>query len=143
MMTYFEPLGEWRDVTVYPWRKSIYRPEAELTQALRVKIAKALPTPRLQDRCAHPGCWEHGFRLRYHHISPTFEEMVTECIGLTTEEERTTLFGYDKFAPGIYCMADCIPNDHPAIVRLHDLHKDNEWMWLCDAHHNQLHRAAA
>ena len=139
LMTYFNPLGDWRDATAKPWRKG--KQKSELSHALRVKAARITPTPGWGDRCAFSGCTAKGYALRYHHVKPTFEEIVTECIGLMTEEERSTLFGYNKFAPGVYCVADCIPDDHPAILRLHELHEGNTWDWLCEQHHRDAHRA--
>lgn len=143
MTTFFEPLHDWRDVTVYPWRKHTASPRTEIAGALRIKIAANLPVPSQSDRCAIPGCFVTGFGLRYHHIRPSFAEIVDECLELMTEEEISTMFGYSKFLPGINCVADCIPDDHPAVIHLYEAHDGNEWAWLCDRHHAEMHERAA
>ncbi len=143
MITFFEPLHDWRDVTVYPWRKRTKNPRTEIAEALRAKIAATLPVPTPKDRCATPGCSVTGFGLRYHHVEPSFAQIAEECLEMMTEEEIRTLFGYGKFLPGIYCVADCIPDDHPAVVHLFQAHEHNEWIWLCDRHHMMMHSRAA
>ena len=139
MTSFFVPLGDWRDVTVYPWRKNIYEPRTQLVAALRVKAAPMQPRPTLSDKCAYPGCRANGYALHYHHLAPTFAEMVDECMALISNKEQSTLFGYSKFAPGILEVSDCIPDNHPAIARLKKLHESNSWIWLCHQHHDQAH----
>ena len=143
MMTYFEPLHDWRDVTVYPWRSNTHNPKAEIIIGLRIKIANRLPAPGGGDRCATPGCFVTGYGLRYHHIDPSFAQIAEECLALMTEEEIGTMFGYSKFLPGINCVADCMPDSHAAVQRLYELHDGNKWAWLCDAHHKDFHERAA
>ena len=136
MMTRFEPLGEWRDVTVYPWRRQ--KPKAAISAALRVKATSVLPFPPPDARCSYPGC-SANYHLHYHHVAPTFEQILEECLPLVSTEEMESLFGYSKFAPGVFDVSDCIPNDHPAVLRLIELHKTNEWAWLCEYHHVMSH----
>lgn len=130
---WFEPLGDWRDVTAYPWRKS--KPEQEIKRALREKIAFFLPRPQTSDRCHREGCRESGSALEYEHIRPTFNAIADECLALMAPEEIATRFGYSKFTPGRDELVHCIPNVHPAVVRLIALHEANEWEWLCSFHH--------
>ena len=138
LITRFEPLGEWRDVTVYPWKKRKRR--AELVDVLRLKTNELLPRPTDDDYCAYPGCDRHGFDLVYHHIDPDFRTIAQECLPYFTDKEQSTLFGYSKFSPGVVTPADCVPADHLVIHRLAEIHSCNKWAWLCTAHHVATHQ---
>lgn len=135
---FFEPINEWRDVTVYPWR----RPSAEIEVkiALREKAAAFIPHPTDSDRCAIDGCDATGSALEYDHVAPTFDQMARECIGrCTTQEEVETRFGYSKFSPSRpVTVADCIPSDHPCVAMLREMHARNEWRWVCARHHRNV-----
>lgn len=133
LLCWFEPLGDWRDVTVYPWRKS--SPKNEIKKALREKIALQLPHPSDYDFCSHEGCGARGSQVEYEHVSPTFDEIATECLTLMSEDEINSKFGYSKFIPGRDHLVHCIPDDHPAVQRLVELHQSNKWEWLCSWHH--------
>lgn len=136
LMTYFEPLGDWRDVTVYPWRKP--DPKREIKAALREIIAPYLPRPTVKDACAVSGCGARGFDLEYEHVDPTFDAIAEACLSLMSEEEIRTRFGYNKFAPGALTVADFIPRDHPAVRCLVEAHGRNKWVWLCKRHHRKV-----
>jgi len=133
--TFFRGLDRWQDVTVYPWKHPSI--EQQFIQALRAKANAFIPSPGLFDRCAEPGCSASGFDLEYHHISPPFNEMVQEALRLISAEERENRFGYDKFAEGTCSLADFIPDDHPAVLLLAQLHRGNSWVWLCPKHHKE------
>ena len=137
LVGWFEPLSEWRDVSAYPWRKRGNK--QEIASALRAKVSQFLPKPKMLDECAVTDCHQNGTRLRYHHLQPSFKSIVDQCMTLVTEKEIETLFNYDKFAPGICSVADFIPNDHPAVQRLEELHRTNEWCWYCEWHHRLAH----
>ena len=137
LITKFYPLEEWRDVTVYPWRKAD-KPEKVIKAALREKIAPHLPKPSQRDQCATLGCKARGGDLEYEHVSPTFEEVAQECIARMGAEEMADLFGYNKFIPGRDHLVHCIPDDHPAIHYLLEAHEGNEWIWLCALHHRNV-----
>ncbi len=138
MTAYFEPLGEWRDVTVYPWRNP--GPRGEVRAALRAKSSAFIPSPTDFDLCSAPGCAATGFQLQYHHVTPTFAAIVTRALTLVSEEEVAGRFGYQKFIPGAWScdVSDFIPDDHPAVQSLAQAHKANKWCWLCRDHHQAL-----
>ena len=133
--TYFEPLGRWQDVTVYPWRQTSHKVAIKNALRLKVNMMGLIPLPDNDARCAETGCTYAGFDLEYHHLSPTFDEMVNKAMEMVTPEEIDTRFGYDKFAEGKCSEADFIPDDHPAVLMLREMHQDNEWVWLCPFHH--------
>lgn len=133
---FFEPLGEWRDVTAYPHRKpDVY---GLLTRALREKAAPLLPHPQRDDVCSVPGCERRGFELEYGHKNPTFKQIADECIRRMSDEEIESRFGYNKFVPGRDHLVYCIPDHHPAVEFLRVAHLRNEWAWLCKAHHRNV-----
>lgn len=141
MTTRILPLGEMRDCTVYPWRKQDRPNDQSIIGALRHKAAYFLPRPQSSDRCAVEGCPARGGALEYNHVLPTFRSIAIECLALMARSDIDNLFGYNKFTPGRDDLVHCIPDDHPAIRRLRDLHDGNEWEWLCAFHHRGVQRA--
>lgn len=135
MMGYFEPLGEWRDVTVYPWRRSKH--QTEIKQAFRAIVAPYLPKPTPDNRCVMPDCSANWKTLEYQHVAPTFDEIATRCLSFCTVDEIAIRFGYNKFTskPTIFSVADVIPATHPAVIELLRSHQSNQWAWLCPEHH--------
>ena len=140
MTAYFEPLGEWRDVTVYPWRKGSNR--QKIKKAFRLIIAIHIPRPKPSDTCDVPDCAASWKKLEYHHLDPTFDEIVNECIDQCSQTEIETLFGYNKFnhPPDTYSVADVIPDDHPAVRHLVNRHQVNQWVWRCAYHHRGVQK---
>jgi len=134
VMGYFEPLGDWRDVTVYPWRgRGNHR--GDLKRALREISTEFLPHPMLTDFCHWSGCGESGARLEYHHVDPTFDAIAEEAMALMTPEEIEGRFGYRKFEAGKDEISRLIPRDHPAILHLIEAHVGSVFEWLCAKHH--------
>lgn len=134
VVTLFEPLGDWRDVTVYPWRgQGNHR--RDVKTALREKIAPYLPKPQKWDRCAALGCQATGADLEYQHTEPVFDTLAEECLALMSDDEITARFGYSKFVLGRDELAHCIPANHPAFRHLLAAHQANRWQWLCAFHH--------
>ncbi len=134
LMSFFDPLGDWRDCTAYPWRGQ-RNPRRDIKNALREKINEYLPRPKSTDRCARQPCTATGSALEYQHIDPTFNEIAEACMELMTEAEIETRFGYSKFKTGFGDVCDLLPPLHPAVKRLIDLHIFNDWEWLCAYHH--------
>jgi len=137
LMGYFEPLNDWRDVTVYPWRKPKDN-RKEIMIALRELINPKLPKPKSSECCAADGCHARYSTLEYHHVYPNYYAISEKCMELISEHDIETLFGYDKFKPRTFTVADFIPMDHPAVVMLNYLHMDNKWEWLCPYHHRNV-----
>ena len=134
LITKFTPLDDWRDCTVYPWRKGSN--EGIVKRALRIRSNAFLPSPRPTDCCAVPRCQAGYINLQYHHIKPTFDDIVDQAILLVTPEEIVCLFGYNKFLKGTYNVADFIPDIHPVLEFLYQAHRGNEFAWLCPMHHD-------
>lgn len=139
---WFQPLKAWRPCSVYPWRKSL-RPEIEIKRALREKIGMILPRPNGTDSCARGYLGPCEGVLEYEHRSPTFDQIAQQCIALIAPAELQSLFGYNKFVPGREDLVHCIPDDHPAIRLLRQLHTGNDWVYLCSYHHRGAGRLLA
>ena len=134
---FFQPLGEWRDVTVYPWRgRGNFR--GDVKRALREIAAVYQPHPQAWDRCARAGCAVTGAGLEYHHVAPEFDCIAEECLARMTDAQIEERFGYSKFVPGRDELSRLIPRDHPAVVHLEEAHRANQWEWLCKAHHRNV-----
>jgi len=138
VMTYFEPLHDWRDVTVHPWRKGSAR--SDVKRALREKIAGYLPRPQAWTACAKCGT---GVGLEYEHVTPTFNAIANQCLDLMSEAEIESRFGYNKFVSGRDELCHLLPDDHPAVARLFEAHETNEWLWLCKTCHRGADNALA
>ena len=136
LVTRFVPLNEWRDVTVFPWKRKA--PLSAMIAALRVLSHDYIPVPTNNDKCAINGCQVRGYGLNYHHIDPVFADMASECMTLFTRDEINTSFGYRKFAVPFREVWELIPDTHPAIIKLKEFHQNNKWSWLCQAHHREL-----
>ena len=85
MQTFFIPLGRWQDVTVYPWKRP--PPRAQVVAALRAKASGYIPKPTPADQCRAAGCTTWWYDLEYHHVRPTFAEIVEQAMTCVTEEE--------------------------------------------------------
>lgn len=133
VMTHFARCNRWLDVTLYPWRRGSHR--GDIVDALRNKVNSLLPKPGPEDRCVIWGCDADWHTLEYHHLEPTFKAIVEGAMAYVSDEEIETRFGYDKFKPGTFSIADFIPDDHPAVLYLVEQHKRNTWQWLCATHH--------
>lgn len=135
VLSWFEPLGRWASPAVSPAWWGV-RNETAIRRGLREKIL--LPRPRRADRCAEAGCaWTDSSKLQYDHVKPTFYEIVNQCMASVTKAELQGRFGYSPFREGVFTLADCIPDEHPAVVRLHELHQGAQWQWLCPLHHRE------
>jgi hypothetical protein len=136
LMAYFTPAERWEDVTVYPWRRG--NPKSNFSRDMREKIALQLPQPSSSDRCVADGCNADWQSLEYDHVTPTFSQMIDEIICLVSQDDIDGRFGYSKFSEGKQTPSRLIPDDHPAFVRLVDLHRDNKWRWVCPLHHRNV-----
>lgn len=139
MISYFQPLNRWQDVTVYPWKRPSNT--QRLKDALRLKASKIIPHPTASTRCESMGCTCRGYDLEYHHVSPTFQTILQECLTLFSPEEVSDLFGYNKFRAGTFTLADFIPDSHLAVKRMGELHRNAEFQWLCVYHHGLATKA--
>jgi len=137
LLGHFEPLHDWRDVTVYPHKKNSKTNIQHIREALREKIN--IPKPDNSLFCAINGCNKKGEKLEYHHLRPTYNEMFEVVKNHLTQQEISSCFGYKKFThKPTYSVADFIPDDHPAVKKLEELHENNEWQWLCKKHHRNV-----
>lgn len=139
LFCYLTPMNHWRPVTVYPWRK--VTPATHAKQILRAKIAPYMPRRDGSQSCAVSGCGER-WGLECDHLTPTFDEIAEECIKLITPDELASSWRRRQYSFEDIDPVDSIPNSHPAIQRLFELHGSAQLQWLCPEHHRERHRKA-
>ena len=137
LLCYLTPMNHWRPVTVYPWRRS--NPKAHAKGILRGKIAPYLPQHAPNEVCAVPGCGA-TWGLQCDHVSPTFNEIADECLKLISLDALEAEWQRRKYLFEDDDPVDIIPDSHPVIQKLFELHKKAELRWLCPEHHRERHQ---
>jgi len=138
VQAFLEPLNDWRPVSVYGWEKE--NPRVVMKHKLREKLYSYIPRPSPSDRCAIEGCPIGWGGLEYDHVDPTFDQIAEECLRFMDDREIVTRLGFD-YSTTEPTEFFTIPDDHPAVLRLIELHRDNLWRWLCGPHHRGIRRA--
>lgn len=133
VLGYFEPINEWHGVTLYPHKKekSI---EERMILGLRQKWsenAKVRSPDQVCEIC-------HGPYPQLHHDSLSFQKIAEFCLNEFTEEEKKNNFGYDWWLHEN--EADALYDNHPAVKKLHELHEQVIYRWLCIDCHRKAHR---
>ena len=120
---FFEPIRKWHGVTLYPHKK--YTSKQNLINALRQKWSEKAPRRNEYIRCEM--CNEPFPEL--HHKNISFESIAKQCLNLFTEEEQKFGLGHDWWIHEN--EADALDNNHPAVRKMFELHKDVNYQWLC------------
>lgn len=129
MTGFFTPYNKWHGVTIYPYRKS-ESPESIAKQILRLKWTKIAPNAfnAVCEVCGSP------IGTQQHHDNIKFKEIAKQCIPLFKDEDLQ----YDWWNEET--PADKIPDNHPAVLKMIELHKDVVYVPLCKDHHKEAHR---
>jgi len=127
---FFEPINEWHGVTVYPHKRS-FNPRKKFIDALRQKWSESAPKQDRHQRCEKCG----EFPVQLHHSQKPFKEIVEIALKEFTEEELTNGLNDDWWLHEN--EADALPNNHPAVVKMHKLHEGLEYKWLCFKCHRE------
>jgi len=127
---YFEPIGRWHGVTVYPHKKTTAR--QKIIDALRQKWAEKAKKSDDSQLCEE--CNIIPFP-HLHHDNITFKEIAEKCMKFFTEKELRVGIGNDWWK--YECEADDLPDNHPAVVEMFKLHKDVKYKWLCSICHKK------
>ena len=131
---YFEPIGEWHAVTVYPHKKQNVK--SKLIEGLRQKWAEKAPKSSGEIICEYKNCnipWP-----QLHHDNISFKEIAEKCLKFFSQKELEIGIGNNWWK--YECECDELPDNHPAVIEMFRLHKDVEYKWLCDIHHKENHR---
>lgn len=124
---FFEPIKKWHGVTVYPHKKTTVK--QNLINALRQKWSESAKKRDPNARCEV--CNRTNPQL--HHDNIGFKEIAEKCIIYFSEEEIKYGVGDDWWKHE--SEADAIPNNHPAVEKMLELHEKVKYKWLCfDCH---------
>lgn len=135
MTGYFEPLGEWHGVTVYPHKKNSPYIKTKLIKILREKWAESAEVRKdnqLCEECKIMPC------PQLHHNNISFKEIGEKCLSFFTEDELINGVSSDWWKQE--CESDSISSKHPAVVEMLRLHKNVKYKWLCSDCHKKQHK---
>jgi len=127
---FFEPINKWHGVTFYPHKKTSEK--QNLILCLRQKWSELIAPKRNENqRCKCGNINPHA-----HHKNISFNEIAIKCLDYFSEEERQHGLGINWWLHEN--EADSIPNNHPAVLKLIELHKNVEYEWLCFDCHKEV-----
>lgn len=130
---FFEPINEWHGVTLYPHKKSGRDVRNKLILSLRQKWSETAKKRDPQTLC------EYGHPYpQLHHDSESFKEIAEECLKEFSTQELEEGVGEDWWLHEN--EADALSDNHPAVIKLHELHKFVKYRWLCDSCHKEEHK---
>jgi hypothetical protein len=130
---YFEPINEWHGVTLYPHKRRPSDIRQKLIWGLRQKWSEKAKKREIKDICEICG----GSYPHLHHESESFKNIAEECLKEFSEKEINEGIGEDWWLHEN--EADAIPNTHPAVIKLHELHYFIKYKWLCSECHKKEH----
>ena len=130
---YFEPVGEWYGVTVYPHKKSNVR--QKLIEGLRQKWAEKAEIRKAEQLCENCNIIPYP---QLHHDNISFAEIAEECMKLFTKKELEIGIGNNWWK--YECECDELPDDHPAVLEMFKLHENVTYKWLCYNCHKKVHK---
>lgn len=130
---FFEPVGEWHGVTIYPYKKQTVK--GKLIESLRQRWSETAEVRKEGQLCEECKVIPYP-QLHHHNIS--FKKIAEKCLHLFTEKEMK--IGINSSWWQYECECDEIPFDHPAVVEMFRLHKDVEYKWLCYECHKDEHK---
>ncbi len=131
VLGFFEPIKKWHGVTLYPHKKKNVC--QSLINALRQKWSEKAIKRQGQscEKCFHP-------YPELHHSNITFKEIAEKSLKLFTDDEIKYGLGNDWWMHEN--EADALKNNHPAVIKMFELHKDVKYEWLCDTCHKGAHK---
>jgi len=131
---YFEPVGEWHGITLYPYKKKPKHIKSKLVRILREKWAEKAEIRKDDQLCEECKIMPYP---QLHHDNISFKEIADKCMIFFTEEELKYGLGEDWWKQE--CISDNISDSHPAVVEMFKLHKDVKYKWLCYQCHKDTH----
>jgi len=122
---YFEPINKWHGVTRYPYKRTSGKIKPKLIACLRQKWAEQAEQREPNAKCENCG----AEKPQLHHDNLEFKEIVEKCMPYFSEKELTEGIGEDWWWHE--SEADAVPNSHPAVQKMLELHKEVIYKWLC------------
>jgi len=127
---FFEPINKWHGVTLYPHKRK-NKVKSKLILSLRQKWSEKAKKREVEDRCEQCG----GDFPQLHHSNISFKEIANECLKCFTKEELENGLGEDWWLHEN--EADFLDDNHLAVKKLFELHKDVKYEWLCYKCHKE------
>jgi len=125
VLGFFEPLMQWHGVTLYPHKRTPGKIKPKLISCLRQKFNEQAEQREPNARCEN--C--NGLKPQLHHDNIEFKEIANECLKYFTEKELKEGIGDDWWWHE--SEADAIPDNHPAVLKMLELHQNVKYKWLC------------
>lgn len=122
---FFEPINEWHGVTLYPYKRSSNKIKNKLKLCLRQKWSEQAEQREPNAKCEICG----ASKPQLHHDNITFNEIVNNCLSYFSDEELKNGIGDDWWWHE--SESDAIPNNHPAVTHMLELHKNVKYKWIC------------
>jgi hypothetical protein len=130
VLGFFEPIMKWHGVTLYPHKKTNVR--QNLINALRQKWAESTIKREPFAKCEICG----NLKPQLHHDNIAFKIIADKCMSYFSQEEINYGVGDDWWKHE--SESDAIPNSHPAVQKMLELHNEVKYRWLCsDCHIKQ------
>lgn len=133
ILGYFEPINEWHGVTLYPHRRGKDNVRKKLIDTLRQKWSEHAKKRDFNSVCE--SCGDKHPEL--HHDNTSFKEIIELCLPFFSEKELEEGIGDDWWLHET--EADAVPNNHPAVLKMLELHRDVKYQWLCYQCHGREH----
>lgn len=130
VLAFFEPINEWHGVTVYAHKRN-FNPKQKFINALRQKWSEKAPRRDRLQTCEKCG----AFPVELHHSQKPFKELVEIALKEFTSEELKRGLDDDWWLHE--SEADALPDDHPAVIKIHELHEGLRYKWLCFRCHRE------
>ena len=129
---YFEPVGKWHSVTLYPYK--IKNIKSKLIAGLREKWAEKAEIRTENQLCENCKIMPYP---QLHHDNISFKEIAEKCMKLFTKEELMFGLGGDWWKHD--CISDVLSDNHPAVIEMFKLHEGVTYKWLCHQCHKKAH----
>jgi len=130
---FFEPINKWHGVTLYPHKRGKNNIRKKLIDSLRQKWSESIKRRDIGKKCEICG----GANPQLHHDNISFKKIANKCLKYFSEEELTNGLNDDWWLHEN--EADAIPNNHPAVLKMIELHKEVKYKWLCRDCHLKKH----
>lgn len=131
VLGFFEPINKWHGVTLYPHKRTTGKIKRKIIECLRQKWSEQAEEKTQHQECEE--CGKHTEYLQLHHENISFKEIAEKCLPYFSEKELKEGIGDDWWWHE--SEADAVPDNHPAVKKMLELHKEVSYKWLCwDCH---------
>jgi len=126
---FFEPINKWHGVTLYPHKRNKGKIKPKLIACLRQKWSEQAEQREPNAKCEICG----NPHPQLHHENITFKEIAEQCLPYFSSTELTEGLGEDWWWHE--SEADAIPNSHPSVKKMIELHEKVVYKWVCRGCH--------